>query len=116
MKTQSDDEENAPMPIDPRKMSIKSKFNKPEDFFPYTFNIPQKTDEDRSFSSKLFYVLDEAVADLGLRKIFTFNFWFAFFFFVLAVWIRAYLHGFGSWIFLVLANVSISAFNPLLYY
>lgn len=110
LKTQSDEEDTNPLHVDQSKIAIKSEFNKPEDYFPYTFHIPRRMETRDDFTSKLFYVLDEATSDLGFRNFCNYNFWLAFFFFLLGTWIRAFLHSFGSWAFLMLVHIEISTF------
>ena len=114
LKTQSDEEDVQELHIDPNKPITKMEFKKPEDYLQYTFHIPQSLESNSQLASKLFYVIDEAIADLSISKIFTTDFWLSLAVLILAAWIRAYLHSFGSWLFLVIAGVSVSTFSPMM--
>lgn len=88
---------------------------KPEDFDLYTYHIPRHEFKSRvSFTNQIGYIMDEILADLGFRNVMSLEFWISVVILLLAMWFRAYLHTFGSWIFLVVAKIPITSFSPLL--
>jgi hypothetical protein len=77
---------------------------------------------------KLNYILDEALADLGLRNVLSVEFWLSLFVLFLAMWyvlicvhnlhilirMRLYLHFFGQWLLLKFAGIPVTKFVPYL--
>lgn len=87
-----------------------------EDFEPYNFHIPHLDFKSRaSFTNQVGYIMEEILADLGFRNVMSCEFWGSLIILLLAMWLRAYLHPFGSWIFLIMDGIPITTFNPLLY-
>ncbi len=62
-------------------------------------------------SQKLNYILDEVLADLGFTNACSVEFWLSLIILFLAMWIRLYIHYFGSWIYLKLAGVPVTSFK-----
>ena len=112
LKTQSDEEEDQDVNLDVNRSINKVKFKRPEDYLQYTFHIPKSLETNTKSGGKTSYVIDEAVSDLGFSSIASMDFWLSISILVITGWIRSYLHSFGSWVFLLLASVSISSFKP----
>lgn len=92
------------------------KLIKPSDFDSYSFNIPHiELKSNVVVSQKLLYIMNEALSDLGFRNIATADFWLSLIILLLALWIRAYLHAFGSWLLLIMLGVPVTSFSPMMY-
>ncbi len=89
---------------------------KPRDFDSYTYHVPHiELKSSVMVSQKLLYIFDEAMSDLGFRNLRSINFWISLLVLIMAMWSRAYMHTFGSWVLLKLASVAISTFDPMMY-
>ncbi len=88
---------------------------KPRDFDQYTYHIPHvELSTTAAVGHKLRYVVDEALADLGFYNIMSTEFWMSLAILLLAMWVRAYMHGVGSWILLKLAGTPVNSFDPMM--
>ena len=93
------------------------KLVKPRHFDEYTYHIPRiELKSGVVVSQKLSYIMNEALSDLGLRNILSIDFWITLIILLLTLWIRAFLHTFGSWILLKFANASVNTFDPMMYF
>ncbi len=112
-ESDSDDERASAIYTDKKVKS--QRLDKSLDFLQYTFHFPHGLETSSRLASRIYYVVDEGLADLGLRNVASFDFWVSLAVLLLAAWIRAYLHVFGSWIFLSAARVPVSVFAPKMY-
>lgn len=88
---------------------------KPSHFDEYSFNIPHiELKSNVVVSQKLYYMLNEALSDLGFRNIKSVDFWLSLIILLLAMWIRAYLHAFGSWLMLIMIGIPVTSFTPMM--
>ena len=109
----SDNDDDAATGLSVDKKSSRPTFSRPEEYLLYTFHIPRSRDQTVRLSSKLYYVFDEAFAELSPRNIATVDFWIAFIVLVMAVWIRGFMHAFGSWLMLQMMGVSVNKFATM---
>ena len=87
------------------------------DFDEYTFNIHHLDLKSEAIVSRKFaYIINEASSDLGLSNLGSIEFWITFLILIINLWIRAYIHTFGSWVFLTMTGTSISIFDAMLYF
>jgi len=88
----------------------------PEDYDAYTYHIPRIEIKSRvAFTNQVAYIVDEVLADLGFRNVLSFEFWMSAIILLLCMWGRAYVHPFGSWIFLKANSIPVTSFTALLY-
>ena len=92
------------------------KLVKPEDFDKHHYHIPGLKLESRAnFANQTIYIVNEILSDLGFRNVFSLDFWLSVLILLLVIWGRSYVHPFGSWIFLKMAGIPITAFDTELY-
>ncbi len=85
---------------------------KPEDYDAYTFHIPHIELKTRAaFANKITYIVDEVLADLGFRNLMSVEFWFSVVILLITMWARAYIHPFGSWLYLKMASIPVTSFS-----
>ena len=85
---------------------------KPEDYDPYTFHLPRNELKTRTIvGTQVRYILEEVLADFGFRNVPGLEFWISAIFICLTGWLRAYIHYFGSWIYLRAASIPITTFD-----
>jgi hypothetical protein len=104
------------------KESFKSAPNKkgslytPNAYDEYTFNVHHIDLKSGALVlHKLYYVVNEALSDFGFYSLSSLNFWISFIILIAILWIRFYIHTFGSWIFLKMTGTGINAFDSTLY-
>lgn len=88
----------------------------PNEFDEYTFNIHHiDLKSDAVVTRKFYYVVNEALSDLGFNSLRSLNFWISLLILVAVLWIRAYIHTFGSWVLLKMSGTAVNVFTPKLY-
>jgi len=104
------------------KENLKSAPNKvrnlltPNEYNRYTFNIHHiDLKSGVLVPRKFYYVIHEALSDLGFNSLGSLNFWISFFILITVLWIRSYIHTFGSWTLLKMTRTPVDAFDPKLY-
>lgn len=104
--------------IKPEKATSRhKKLTKARHFDQYSFSVPHiELKADTLVSKKFKYILDEALSDLGFRNIMSIEFWISLIILLLTIWIRAYLHTFGSWILLKMGGIPVSHFDTMMYF
>ena len=93
------------------------KLTKPKHYDEYTYHIPHvelKTSVDAS--QKLKYILNEALSDLGFHNVMSIEFWISLLILMLTMWIRAFMHTFGSWMLLKITGTPVTTFDPKMYF
>jgi hypothetical protein len=86
------------------------------DFDEYTYYIPRvELKSGVMVSHKLLYIIDEALSGLGFQNVCGLEFWMSLSILLLAMWIRAYIHTFGSWLYLKAAGVPVNQFDLNVY-
>ncbi len=92
------------------------RLTKPRHFDEYSYHIPHiELKSGVIVSQKVRYIMDEALSDLGFRNVMSIDFWISLIILLLTMWIRAYMHTFGSWIILKLTDTPITEFEPMMY-
>lgn len=101
-----------------KRKKRKDKYEKligPSDFDKYTYNIPHiELKSDTIVKRKFRYVMYEALSDLGFYNLRSSEFWISLLILLIVLWIRAFIHTFGSWIILKITGVSTDEFEPRL--
>jgi len=88
--------------------------SKPEYYSSFSFNIPKTLETNIHFGHKITYLWEEAMSDLGFTNIATIEFWISLMILIVTLWIRQYLHIFGSWLFLLANKTPINKFTPMM--
>ena len=87
----------------------------PRHFDKYTYHIPRIELKSTMISQKLSYLMDEALSDLGFRNVASIEFWISLMVLLVTLWIRSYMHSFGSWLILIMTGTPVTAFDTMLY-
>ena len=91
------------------------KLIKPGDFDEYSFVLPHiELESDAVVGRKFRYVINEALSDLGFHDLCSIDLWITILILIMILWVRAYLHTFGSWAFLKIAGTPINVFDPMM--
>ena len=112
LRTQPDDDGDN---IEKSKRDMKDQIKHVEYLQSFSFDIPRNLETTGKLSHKIHYLMDEALSDIGLRNILSTDFWISVLVLLVAIWIRAYLHSFGSWLYLMLFGINISTITPMMY-
>lgn len=116
LKSPSDIEDEEEEAKDKQKKRKRKRLAKARDFDEYSYNIPHiELKSNVVVSQKLMYILNEALSDLGFNNILSVNFWLSLIILLLAMWVRAFLHIFGSWLMLEMLGIPVTTFTPMMY-
>ena len=113
-----DDDESNPFSFDTSEEKQMETQDELKFFDTFKFQVNGELEEEsavhRRFQTarKLKYMKHELLADLGLNKYYTFQFWAMLMFLGFTIWLRMYIHYLGEWVYLRGMRVPLYDFRP----